>query len=148
MKQHYIHLFEHNDWANKLSAASISETKNINPKAVSIFAHIVNAQQLWLNRILGRSGLKPWDERSLDESIIFSSQSTKDWMEFLKNSAESDIEKSISYQNSKGENFSNKIGQIINQVISHSSHHRGQIALLVRQSGGEPARTDYILFNR
>ena len=148
MKQYYIHLFEYNDWANKLSAASISETKNINPKALSVFAHIVNAQQLWLYRILGKPGFKPWDERPIDESIIISSQINKEWIEFLNNTPDVDIEKSINYTTTKGDSFSNKINIIITQVIGHSSYHRGQIALLVRQAGGVPAKTDYILFNR
>lgn len=148
MRQHFIHLFEYNDWANKLAAASINETRDINPKAISVFAHIVNAQQLWLGRIQGKPGVKPWDERSLDESIILASQNTKEWIEFLRNITDADLEKSINFQNTKGDVFSNKIYHIINQVLGHSSYHRGQIAFMVRNSDRQPALTDYIVYIR
>jgi uncharacterized damage-inducible protein DinB len=36
------------------------------------------------------------------------------------------------------------LGETMLQVVSHSTHHRGQVAVQVRGLGGEPALTDYI----
>jgi len=33
-------------------------------------------------------------------------------------------------------------------MINHSTYHRAQIALLVKSSNGEPAKTDYIFYQR
>lgn len=149
MKQHFIHMFEYNDWANKAAAVSINETSNIDSKAISIYAHIINAQKLWFNRILGQANYaNPWENLSLDEAIIFSSQSSKEWIGFLKEMTENDFEVSIKYVNTKGESHSSTIKEVIIQTINHSTYHRGQIANIVRNSGGTPALTDYIIYVR
>jgi uncharacterized damage-inducible protein DinB len=31
-------------------------------------------------------------------------------------------------------------------VVNHSTYHRGQVASMLRQLGGKPAATDYVLF--
>ncbi len=147
MKNHFIHLFDYNDWANKAAALSIKKTTNIDDHAVSLFAHIINAQKLWLSRALGQSHkINPWQSLSLDESIILSAQSTKDWQGFLKDMTETDFDVKVNYTNSKGDQYSSTIKQILIQVINHASYHRGQIASIVRKSGGTPALTDYIVF--
>ena len=40
------------------------------------------------------------------------------------------------------------IEDILAQLFGHSWYHRGQIALLVRAAGGEPAVTDLIYWSR
>ena len=149
MKQHFIHMFEYNDWANKATAASIKETINIDAKAISIFGHIINAQKLWLSRAAEQTTIiNPWQNLSLDEAIILSSQNTKDWLGFLNDITESDFQVSVKYVNSKGEHYTNTIKEILTQVINHAAYHRGQVANFVRQSGGNPALTDYIVYVR
>lgn len=148
MKKHFVHLFEYNDWANKAAAGSISGTTNVDSKALSLFGHIVNSQRLWLNRISGQEKNNPWEDQSLDESIILSSISTAAWLDFIKGMTENDFDVSIKYVNTKGERYTNTIKQILTHVINHSTYHRAQIAGLVRQAGGKPAATDYIVYVR
>ena len=59
-------------------------------------------------------------------------------------SSEIDLAKSVSYQNSKGENWSSRKGDIIVHVVMHSAYHRGQIATDMRAAGLTPAYTDFI----
>jgi uncharacterized damage-inducible protein DinB len=40
------------------------------------------------------------------------------------------------------------VEDILAQLFGHSSYHRGQIAMLVRAAGGEPAVTDLIYWCR
>jgi uncharacterized damage-inducible protein DinB len=148
MKQHFKQMLEYNDWANKATAASISETINIDEKAIFIFAHIAASQKIWLNRILGKEIIRPWEKLTLDESIILSSQSNKEWLGYIINLMENDFDVIVKYVNSKGEEFNNSIKQILNHVLNHSTYHRGQVASIVRQSGGKPALTDYIIHVR
>jgi uncharacterized damage-inducible protein DinB len=54
----------------------------------------------------------------------------------------------ISYQNTKGEAYQNTIKDIMFHIINHSSYHRGQVMMLVRNAGLEPIPTDYILTKR
>jgi uncharacterized damage-inducible protein DinB len=53
--------------------------------------------------------------------------------------------RSFDYVNSRGEPCSNTPEEVIVEIICHSAHHRGQVALLLRQNGSEPAvSTDFI----
>lgn len=38
------------------------------------------------------------------------------------------------------------LGELVHHILNHSSYHRGQVALLLRQLGHEPPSTDYRLF--
>jgi uncharacterized damage-inducible protein DinB len=44
----------------------------------------------------------------------------------------------------QGESFINAIEDILQQVITHSAYHRGQIATDLRSAGFTPAYTDFI----
>lgn len=40
------------------------------------------------------------------------------------------------------------VEDILTQLFGHSWYHRGQIALLVRACGGQPAETDFVFWTR
>jgi len=61
---------------------------------------------------------------------------------------EKDFDARVEYKNAAGEKYTNSVKDIITHVINHSTYHRAQIAQLIRQSGGEPAKTDYIVYQR
>jgi uncharacterized damage-inducible protein DinB len=42
--------------------------------------------------------------------------------------------------------FQTKVHEALVQATTHSIHHRAQIATLIRQHGGEPKPTDYIVW--
>jgi uncharacterized damage-inducible protein DinB len=35
------------------------------------------------------------------------------------------------------------LGELVQHALNHSTYHRGQVALLIRQLGNQPAHTDY-----
>ena len=146
---HFIHLFEYNDWATKLAANSVIVSDKKEERSTELLSHIVSAQTIWLNRILGNNiTIDPWQKLLPEECITLSTQITSEWISLLKKFKDIDLAKRTEYKNIKGEKFSNTIKDIITHVINHSTYHRAQIAQLVRQSGGEPAKTDYIVYQR
>ncbi|GAB4297737.1 MAG: hypothetical protein Kow0098_22290 [Ignavibacteriaceae bacterium] len=146
MKNYYINLFNYNDWANDAALKSIEAFRD--DKLLRIFSHIINAQFLWLGRILEPKKLNPWDEMSLEECFRASKASTEEWLRYLEQTDDTTFGTLIRYTNTRGENFTNSVKVILTHVINHSSYHRGQIAMMVRNLGGEPAATDYIIFER
>ena len=58
------------------------------------------------------------------------------------------LDQTVPYRNSAGRDFRNSVRDIVIHVTMHGSYHRGQIARLVRASGGEPPYTDYIQYRR
>jgi uncharacterized damage-inducible protein DinB len=149
LKDHFIHLFKYNDWATRQTAESIMNLKKKNRKSEELLSHIISAQKIWLNRILSKDiVIDPWQMLTQKELVPQSTPVTADWINLLEGIKEKDFERRIEYTNSKGKKFVNTLKDIIVHVINHSTYHRAQIALLIRQSGGEPAKTDYIVYQR
>lgn len=147
---HFKNLFEYNAWANLESLNSLKTVKFEKQKVESIFSHLIISQILWLSRITNKNfEFKTfWEKLTPIEIKTLSERSTGDWLNLLKGKEEKDFEEFYSYKNSNGENFRNKLKDIILHVINHSTYHRGQIAVLVRKADGTPAMTDYIHYKR
>ena len=148
-KDHFIHLLKYNDWATRQTAESIMNLKKKNEKSEELLSHIISAQKIWLHRILGKDvNIDPWQKLTEEEWIPQSTPLSAEWINLLEGLKEKDFERRIEYKNIKGEKFANTVKDIVVHVINHSTYHRAQIALLIRQSGDEPARTDYIVYQR
>jgi uncharacterized damage-inducible protein DinB len=59
-----------------------------------------------------------------------------------------DVERPVSYTNTKGQPFETPIGDILLHVALHSQYHRGKVNLLLRQSNAAPSPVDFISFVR
>jgi uncharacterized damage-inducible protein DinB len=149
-KEYFINLFEYNDWANKESLKSLAQMQSPDEKVSDIFSHIMISQILWLSRLKKELFLYKtfWEKLPLSDANSLSEKSTKDWLSFIGDKTDKDFDIKYAYKNSRGEAFSNELQDILIHVINHSSYHRGQIAILVRKSGGTPAMTDYIHYKR
>lgn len=149
LKNHFIHLFKYNDWATRAAANSLKGLEKKDERLGELLAHLVSAQKLWLNRVLNREiVVTPWDKLPIKECISQSTSVTAEWVNLLESYNDKDLDKRIEYMNTRGEKYVNTLRDIIIHVINHSTYHRAQIAQLVRQSGGEPAKTDYIVYQR
>lgn len=148
-KHYYSQLFNYNNWATKETVESIKKLTQPSDRIISLISHIIAAQQLWFNRIIDEKPLiKPWENYTVDECYIKSDEITLRWINFLEHASDNGLEKVIHYTNTMGERFENTIKDILSHVINHSSYHRGQIALLIKNAGGKPAVTDYIVYQR
>jgi uncharacterized damage-inducible protein DinB len=61
---------------------------------------------------------------------------------------ERELSRVFEYQSWDGPRYRNSIEDILTQLFGHSWYHRGQIALLLRSSGSEPAATDFVFWCR
>lgn len=143
-------LFRYNDWANKRVLESLYTTTSLNEKAQLLFSHICISQTIWLERILSKQTTfkSTMILLSLDRCKNLGEQSTKEWINFIEKTPEENFNSIIKYSNTRGVKIQNKLADIVTHVINHSTYHRGQIALLVRNAGGVPADTDYITYYR
>ena len=114
-------------------------------KVFSLFSHILNAHQIWNSRILGATSYEVWQSHALDTYKEIDERNFSDTLTILKKES---LEKAVTYKNFKGDGFSNSIRDILFQIANHTTHHRGQIILLFRQSEIEPPITDYIFYLR
>lgn len=70
----------------------------------------------------------------------------RQWLDFVENTDNFDRE--LSYKNYVGDSYVNNVEHIMMHLVNHSTYHRAQIALLLRQKGHEPVNTDFITYDR
>ena len=146
MKEQFIDLLEYNSHFNQLLIKIYLENKDsFNEKMISLLNHILNAQQVWNSRIVIEDSFGVW-QINPDEKLLETNHSN--FEKSIKILNERNLDEIIVYINSKGDEFQNSIQEIFFHFINHSTYHRGQIAMLMKQAGLEPINTDYIFYKR
>ena len=146
MKDHFQDLLEYNAHFNQLLIQNFLDNKLVwSEKSKSLLNHILNAHQIWNSRILNQKTFEVW-QINPDESLL--KINSDNFNETLKILNQKDLTEIVSYQNSKGKEFNNSIQEVIFHFLNHSTYHRGQIAMLMKQAGLEPINTDYIFYKR
>ena len=148
MKEHFINLIEYNDWANRKIFYVLRDIAQPPKGILDILSHIILSQENWLGRIKGDYTNSFWENIALSDLEKRSQSNTEDWLQMIKNSTENDLDKKYAYHNTKGAKFETSLKDIITHLINHSTYHRAQINLLLRQNNIEPALTDYIYYTR
>jgi uncharacterized damage-inducible protein DinB len=120
-------------------------------KAVDLAAHLVAARRLWLYR-LGFEQKPPTELFPAGVRLAGLGaeldQMHGAWRTYLATLGAADIERVFDYRSLEGDPYRNRVEDILAQLFGHSSYHRGQIALLLRLAGAEPAATDFVFWTR
>lgn len=148
MKQYFLRLYQYNAWANKRVINCLTRQKVSDEKILSIMGHIVAAQFLWLHRIKGLppANVKLWGEYSLEQVTTMAEEAGQLWLNFVESTE--DFNRQLTYNNYVGDPYVNNVEMIMIHLVNHSSYHRAQVALLLRQKGFEPINTDFITYDR
>lgn len=145
MLETLIRLFKYDAWANEEVLRSLKAMTTPHGRGFKLLAHILSAQWLWLERMKGvPQSFAVWPEWTQEQIEAELPKLRRAWKVFLGEKKAADMALRFQYTNTKGEHFSSTFGDTAMHVAMHGAYHRGQIALLVRESGAEPAYTDYI----
>jgi uncharacterized damage-inducible protein DinB len=143
--QFFLKMFAYDEWANRETLASLKSSDAPPTRSVKLMSHVIAAEQLWLERLKqDKQSLAVWPEMSLQECEAHLPAVSRSWQEYINGLGDDDYARQVSYTNSKGEAWANKIEDTLMHVLMHSAQHRGQIALDLRSSGQTPAYTDFI----
>ena len=141
-------LLQHLRWADREVLGALRAAPPI-PRALELYAHVLGAEETWLARLERRTArLAVWPALTLDEAERMADAVHVSLAEWLGRSDEAALSAEITYTNSAGRQFTTPAMDMLMQVVLHGVYHRGQIALLLRESGATPAPTDYIAFVR
>ena len=150
MKTYFINLFNYDHYANKVILDAIIKA-GAPEKAVELMAHLLVAQQIWLNRCKGLPAVSGalWPYWKVDAFSDIIAENNKEWLNYLDSLEEDDFEKLIPYKNSKGDSFENKLPDVLAHLINHGTHHRAQIGQQLKFVGADSLpNTDYIAYIR
>ena len=143
--EHFSRLFAYDGWANQEALASLPAASTPLPHALKLMAHIFAAERLWMERLEQKPQTLPvWPEFTAEECERQAAELPALWKKYLAASSEAGLATTVTYQNSSGETWSSRKDDILMHLITHSTHHRGQVAAAVRAAGSTPAYTDFI----
>lgn len=119
-------------------------------KAVGRMAHLVAARHMWLFR-LGQCTDHPerWDpSTTIDQLPALLADIESRWVAYLKPLTDADLAQDFEFTGWDGKRRRWRLLDLHTQVFGHAWYHRGQIAMLVKDLGGEPVDTDFIFWSR
>lgn len=148
MKKYFLKLYQYNAWANNRVMKCLNSQGIKDEKILTLMGHIVAAQFLWLHRIKGlpAPNVKLWGSYTLAQLLDLSPDAGKQWIEYVESTDNFDRE--LTYRNYVNDLYTNNVESIMIHLVNHSSYHRAQIAMLLRQKGMEPVNTDFITYDR
>ncbi len=142
-------LFDHAAWADAELRRAIVAAEFPPADVLREYAHVLGADEVWLARLEGRTPeLKVWPEVAVAEYAAWGARIADGYRGYLARIGESDLTRIVAYTTSSGLALETAVGDILAHVALHAQYHRGKINLLLRQSGSEPAPTDFIAFAR
>ena len=147
---HFRELFQYDRWGNQLALASLSSVAGSIEKPLKIFSHVIGAQRLWRARFENPSppNPQPWPALSLDECQGALAEVHQTWVDLLGRLTEERLGQDLLYRTTQGAEFKTPIRDVLIHLLMHSTYHRGQVAAAVREAGGKPAPTDYVVYLR
>jgi uncharacterized damage-inducible protein DinB len=149
-------LFAYNRWANAraFESASMLTPEELSRQVGGSFSsvlgtltHLVGAEWAWLERWHGRSPKAlPTGFSSLEDLRGRLSEIEAGQKSFLATLPPERFGERITYVNFAGQTWTYALGEMLVHLVNHGTYHRGQVATLVRQLGGKPISTDYLLY--
>lgn len=131
---------------NTVFIHKLNELSFHNEQAHKLMSHVINAQHLWNARIQGETpSIGVWDIHSPERMLELNTRGYQVSKDIVQNLG---LETSFTFNHPKSGAVSNTVGVILMQVANHGTHHRAQIALLMRQTGHQPPIGDYIFWKR
>lgn len=139
-------IFEyHHHFNQKLILEIKNNFSQLPERTFPLFCHVLNAHQIWNARILHVATFGVQQLHDLEACGNIDDQNYSNTLQLLNTI---DLKTVTSYKNSKSQEFSNTVRDILFHVANHTTHHRGQIISDFRQKGISPIVTDYIFFKR
>lgn len=137
-------MFGHMAWADSRTLSALSSMNEAPPQAIDLYAHILTAEHVWLRRIENQpAAYEVWQSLTLEECERLARANHTGFASVL---SASDRDRVVAYKTTSGVSRESSLDDILVHLSHHGMYHRGQVALLIRASGGAPIATDYILY--
>lgn len=156
-------LFAYNAWAtNRVFDAVRPLAEQLNGKGYvreavadcgsieSALQLLVSNERMWLVRLTGKREVATASSAelsTLDGLRSFWQETAARLARFVARLDEKTLAGQVNYTTTEG-NESREVRQILQHIVNQSTYHRGQIELMMRAVGGEPANTELIAFFR
>ena len=146
--EHLRRLYAYNDWANRRIIVALKEYRS--EKSRRILAHLLITEQEYFERLYGKDsfGFDFWQDLSLEECGTLARETAARFEKLLRLFEEEGLDIRTKYKSSEGIEYKNNFRELLSHVLFHSSIHRGNIILKLREEGFAPPKIDYIIYLR
>jgi uncharacterized damage-inducible protein DinB len=151
-------LYDYSYWANRKLFDVIAQlpaeqfTQNVSGSYGSIrnaLVHVLSAEWGWLDRCGGEQRgprLNP-DDYPAAESVIETWRRVEGCVRaFLPKLKDEDLARAIEFSIGSGPTHSITLGDLMYHSVIHAVHHRGQVALILRELGYTPGNFDFLIY--
>lgn len=112
-------------------------------------AHLVGSEVVWLERVERGISMPfvPGVEELPDLAAVETTwaRCKESWARVL---AEGDVERAISYSNTKGQQFRDPVWLVLTHLVDHGAAYRGVLVAALRLLGRTPPSTGLIFYER
>ena len=113
MVEHFNRMFSYDAWANREALRSLGKSPEPPQRSLELMGHILSAQKLWWERILARpQSLPVWATLTLKQCEAEASELEGLREQYFAGKTDADLSKAITYKNSKGESWTNRMEDI------------------------------------
>ena len=132
-------------WANRAWADFVHAHAAHDEYLAMVVSHVHLAEQVWFQRVYGEE-TRGDVFSTLPEAELraIAATSKKRYAELL----DSDRDRTVAYRKLNGEPQESQVLDILNHLVTHGSHHRGQMAAHASRNGLTPPDTSYITYAR
>ena len=141
-------LYNYNDWANRRMITALKE--NCSEQMRKILAHLLITEREYFERLYGKDskGFDFWPDLTLEECGALAREVAESYEKLLRRFEEEGLDLTARYRTSEGVWCENTFREMLTHVPFHSSIHRGNIMLKIREAGLTPPKIDYIIYLR
>lgn len=152
-------LYNYNYWARdrQLEAClKLSDEQFLRPMGSSFgslrdtLAHLLVVEWVWHERFRGRSprSIPEWLQELQSAGTIGERWKgvERDLRAYIAALSPEALTHPLSYVNPQGEPWTYPLWQALLHLVNHQTYHRGQVTMLLRQLGAEPAAVDFLVY--
>lgn len=151
-------LYEYHYWANEKLLGVVAQltrdqfTQQVSGSYGSIrnaLVHVMSAEWGWLDRCGGEARgpkLNP-DDYPDASSVIERWKRVEGFLRsFLSQIGDADLARDVEFTLGAGDTHVVALGDLMHHAVIHAVHHRGQVALMLRELGYAPGNFDLVIY--
>ena len=115
-----------------------------------LLVHTMAAQQVWLAR------WRQQEVRCLEDATDYPTRESlvarwpqvhHDFSDFLTAQTQATLASALTYRNTRGEQYTLPLSELVLHCLDHGTYHRGQVNSLIKLAGGTPVAVNYFQFS-
>jgi uncharacterized damage-inducible protein DinB len=142
-----LHVVGHLDLADYLAPAPLSHGS-----LRGTLVHILGTEQMWRMRCqegISQQSLLPEELFPTVNALSVRWQAEEEAFQlYLESLTDEDLDRTISYTNTRGTHYETVLWQILFHIVNHSTQFRSEAAVQLTRYHHSPGDLDYILFVR